>query len=79
MRSQYDSPPGPYDTPPDAYSSPRESSSGPYGSSESDVEKENSASEKVHTRYVECLSMSGHMITSALSFFSVKVALKSTA
>ena len=44
-RSQYDSLPGPYDSP---YTSPP----GPYDSPESDVENEESTSEKICTRFV---------------------------
>jgi len=51
-RSQYDNPPGPYDSPADSYDSTYTAALGPYDSPESDTENEESASDKVHTRFV---------------------------
>jgi len=52
VRSPYDSPPGQYDSPAGAYDSPYAHVPEPNDSPESDVKKEESTSEEVHTRFV---------------------------
>jgi len=51
-RPQYDNPPGPYDSPSDGYDSTYTAAPGPYDSPESDTENEESAADKVHSRFV---------------------------